>query len=90
MTQWKNYLRIKEAGEFLGISEPTLRNWDKKGKLSSHRHPDNNYRFYRIAELEIFREKKQKKYTQPDSGTTASLREQLFPGCAVPRQKIRR
>lgn len=49
---WKNYLTIKEAAEFLGISELTLRNWDKKGKLSAHRHPVNNYRLYKISDLE--------------------------------------
>lgn len=54
---WKNYLRIKEAAEFLGISQLTLRNWDKKGKLSAHRHPVNNYRLYRLADLEKFLEK---------------------------------
>lgn len=51
---WKNYLTIKEAAEFLGISELTLRNWDKKGKLSAHRHPVNNYRLYKISDLEKF------------------------------------
>lgn len=51
---WKNYLRIKEAAEFLGISELTLRNWDKKGKLTAHRHPVNNYRLYKISDLEKF------------------------------------
>jgi excisionase family DNA binding protein len=54
---WKNYLRIKEAAEFLGISQLTLRNWDKKGKLAAHRHPLNNYRLYRLADLEKFLEK---------------------------------
>lgn len=54
---WKNYLRIKEAAEFLGISQLTLRNWDKKGKLTAHRHPANNYRLYRLADLEKFLEK---------------------------------
>jgi len=57
---WKNYLRIKEAAEFLGVSELTLRNWDKAGKLTAHRHPLNNYRLYRRSDLEKFLEKIEK------------------------------
>ena len=30
----------------------TLRNWDKSGKLKALRHPMNNYRVYKIADLE--------------------------------------
>lgn len=45
-------MRVKEAAEFLGVSELTIRNWDKKGKLPAHRHPANNYRLYRMADLE--------------------------------------
>jgi MerR family transcriptional regulator, copper efflux regulator len=57
---WKNYLRIKEAAEFLGVSPLTLRNWDKKGKLTGYRHPINHYRLYRMADLEKFLEKTEK------------------------------
>jgi excisionase family DNA binding protein len=54
---WKKYLKIKEAADFLGVSELTLRNWDAKGKLTAYRHPVNNYRLYRIIDLEKFIEK---------------------------------
>ena len=27
-------------------------NWDKNGKLKAHRHPMNNYRVYKIEDLE--------------------------------------
>ncbi|MBU4223771.1 MerR family DNA-binding transcriptional regulator [Patescibacteria group bacterium] len=54
---WKKYLKIKEAADFLGVSELTLRNWDGKGKLTAYRHPVNNYRLYRIIDLEKFIEK---------------------------------
>ena len=54
---WKKYLRIKEASEILGVSQLTLRNWDKKKKLVAHRHPANNYRLYKIADLEKFLKK---------------------------------
>lgn len=54
---WKNYLTVSEASKYLGVSPLTLRNWDKKGKLVAHRHPANNYRLYKISDLEKFLEK---------------------------------
>ena len=46
------YLTIKDAADFLGVSPSTLRNWDRSGKLETHRNPLNGYRLYRKAELE--------------------------------------
>ena len=48
----KHYLTIKDAADFVGVTPLTLRNWDKKGKLAAYRHPVNNYRLYRVADLE--------------------------------------
>ena len=47
-----DYLQIKAAAAFLGVSPSTLRNWERAGKLVAHRHPINGYRLYRIADLE--------------------------------------
>lgn len=47
-----DYLTVKTAAEFLGVSPSTLRNWDRAGKLKPHRHPMNRYRLYRRNELE--------------------------------------
>lgn len=46
------YITIKEASEILGVSKITLRNWDKSGKLPAHRHPFNNYRVYKIEDID--------------------------------------
>ena len=46
------YITIKQASEILEVSPLTLRNWDKNGKLKAHRHPMNNYRVYKIEDLE--------------------------------------
>jgi excisionase family DNA binding protein len=46
------YITIKQASKILGMSPLTLRNWDKNGKLKAHRHPMNNYRVYKIEDLE--------------------------------------
>ncbi len=57
----KRYLTIKEAAEYLGVSPLTLRNWDKKGKLSPTRHPMNNYRAYDKRDLEALYKKLEEK-----------------------------
>ena len=44
-------ITISEAAEILGVSEMTLRRWDKAGKFSPHRHPVNGYRVYRRANV---------------------------------------
>ena len=46
------YITIKQASNILGVSSLTLRNWDKNGKLKALRHPMNNYRVYKIEDLE--------------------------------------
>ncbi len=44
-------INIKQAAEFLGVSENTLRNWDVSGKLKAGRHHKNNYRTYTLEQL---------------------------------------
>lgn len=46
------YITIKDASNILGMSRITLRNWDKSGKLKAHRHPFNNYRIYKLEDIE--------------------------------------
>jgi len=48
------YLTIKKAAKFLHVTPLTLRNWDKRGKLRAYRHPVNNYRVYRLDQIEEF------------------------------------
>ena len=48
----KLYITIRQASAILGVSPLTLRNWDKNGKLKAHRHPMNNYRVYKMEDLE--------------------------------------
>jgi MerR family copper efflux transcriptional regulator len=47
------YITIKQASKILGVTPLTLRNWDKNGKLKAFRHPMNNYRVYKIEDLEL-------------------------------------
>lgn len=48
----QDYLQVKEAAQFLGISPSTLRNWERNGKITTHRHLVNHYRLYKKADLE--------------------------------------
>jgi MerR family copper efflux transcriptional regulator len=48
----KDFLRISEAAEYLGVSPNTLRNWDNAGKVVAHRHPVNGYRLFEQKELD--------------------------------------
>jgi DNA repair protein RadD len=50
-----DYLPVKEAAEYIGVSPQTLRRWDDSGKLKPLRHPASGYRYYRRADLERFR-----------------------------------
>ena len=59
-------LTIKAAAQELGVSEQTLRRWDKKGKLKATRHPMNVYRLYPRALVENLR---RAIYAQPTGGT---------------------
>ena len=46
------YITIKDASNILGMSKITLRNWDKSSKLKAHRHPFNNYRVYKLEDID--------------------------------------
>ncbi len=48
-----DYLRTSQAAEFLGVSPGTVRNWEKQGKLRAHKLPQNGYRLFLKADLEV-------------------------------------
>ena len=50
----KTYFTVSEVAYLLAVTPPTLRNWDKSGKLKAKRNPINNYRVYRRSDIEHF------------------------------------
>ncbi|MBX3352981.1 MAG: MerR family DNA-binding transcriptional regulator [Phycisphaeraceae bacterium] len=60
-TKLDGYLTVAEAATFLGVSPSTLRNWDRLGKLSAHRHPVNGYRLYDPSDLRNLLDRAQRK-----------------------------
>lgn len=49
----KKFLTVKEVANILGVTPLTVRNWDKKGTLVAYRNPMNNYRLYKIEDVEF-------------------------------------
>ena len=52
MANLQNYLSIKAAADLLGVSQNTLRNWGRAGKIVTHRNPLNGYRLIKRRDLE--------------------------------------
>lgn len=55
MAPTEDFLQVKEAADFLGVSANTVRNWGRDDKLPEYRHPVNNYRLYKRQDLERLR-----------------------------------
>ncbi|MBI2674180.1 MAG: MerR family DNA-binding transcriptional regulator [Candidatus Yanofskybacteria bacterium] len=49
----KKFLTVREVANLLGITPLTVRNWDTKGKLVAYRNPVNNYRLYKVEDVEV-------------------------------------
>ena len=49
----KQFLNVKQVARLLEVTPLTVRNWDKAGKLIAYRHPVNNYRLYKIEDVEL-------------------------------------
>lgn len=54
MLKMNEYLKAKQACEFLGVSRSTLKNMDRDGTLVAHRAPSSRYRLYTMEQLETF------------------------------------
>jgi excisionase family DNA binding protein len=53
----KGLVTVREAAEMFNVSIQTIRRWDKSGKLKSLRHPMNNYRLYRLVDIQKIAER---------------------------------
>ncbi len=52
MLKVEDYLTVKEAAAYIGVSPNTLRNWDRDRKISARRNPMNGYRLFHKADLD--------------------------------------
>lgn len=51
------FVKVKAAAEFLGVSPNTLRSWGAAGKIAEYRHQLNNYRLYNMKDLRALRKR---------------------------------
>ena len=49
----KKFLTVREVARLMGITPLTVRNWDTRGKLVAYRNPVNNYRLYKVEDIEV-------------------------------------
>lgn len=49
----KKFLTVKEVARLLGVTPLTIRNWDTRSKLVAYRNPVNNYRMYKVEDVEV-------------------------------------
>ena len=52
MENLRDFLRISQAAEYLGVPPSTLRNWENAGKIVAIRHPVNDYRLFKRKYLD--------------------------------------
>lgn len=52
MTLKERFVTVREAAEILGVSPNTLRNWGRDGRVVEYRHPLNNYRLFKVVDLQ--------------------------------------
>jgi DNA (cytosine-5)-methyltransferase 1 len=52
VTKLRDFLRVSDAAEYLGVSPNTLRNWERAGKVVAYRHPVNQYRLFKRQDLD--------------------------------------
>jgi excisionase family DNA binding protein len=50
----KEYVKVAEAAEILGVSQGTVRAWAEAGKIPMHKNPANGYRLFRRVDLDAF------------------------------------
>ena len=64
----RDYLRISEAAEYLGVSPNTLRNWENAGKVVAVRHPVNGYRLFKRKDLDALLQQVEEISKEPAKG----------------------
>ena len=53
-TEVREYVKVADAAEILGVSQGTVRAWAEAGKIPMHKNPANRYRLLSRTDLEAF------------------------------------
>lgn len=62
-----DFLLVKEVAILLQVAPNTVRAWAATGKLPEYRHPVNNYRLFKKADVEALLEEIENPTAQPAS-----------------------
>lgn len=54
MNTLRDYLKVAEAAEFIGVSQTTLRKWADEGQIPVYVNKANGYRLFLQEDLEKF------------------------------------
>ena len=54
MNKLRDYVKVAEAAEILGVSQGTVQAWAEAGKIPMYRNPANGYRLFKQADLKEF------------------------------------
>ena len=54
MRTLREYLKVAEAAEFIGVSQTTLRKWADEGQIPMYVNKANGYRLFMQEDLEKF------------------------------------
>lgn len=54
MFNFRDYLTIKDAAEFIGVAPNTLRNWEREKRIATYSAPFNKRRLYKKDDLENY------------------------------------
>ena len=46
------FLTVSETAKLLSVAPNTVRAWGAAGKLTEYRHPINNYRLYKLSDIQ--------------------------------------
>lgn len=65
MQTLQDYLTVKDAAEFVGVTPNTIRNWGRHAKIPEYRHPVNNYRLFKRADLQALLDKAERSRKLP-------------------------
>jgi len=89
MNKINDFLRIKEAAAYLGVTMNTLRNWERQKKIKVYRCSLNNYRLYKKEDLDqVLEQTENNCTTNPIYGHMACSPEPLSDKDRFPITKI--
>ncbi len=74
-TKLSDFLTVGEAAVYLGVSQDTLRRWDRSGKLVARRHPMTEFRLYLTTDLDLIL-----------AGISRSSMKRAMPAKTVPKK----